>query len=219
MSESVKKWGPRIVWPLIYFTMFVLIVFATVRTLEILNGGALGDSGDFGPPPEFADRYYRHPLVSFIHMGTGILFLLFAPLQFSTKFRAKNLTLHRWIGRVLMTAGLVAGVTGILAGLWLPAFGGISTMLAVWFFGIANIICFLRSFWCARNRMIPAHREWIMRAFAIGLGVGTQRILIFIFMPFQLAPFDQIFGPLLWLGIAINLLVAETWINVTRKKR
>jgi hypothetical protein len=67
--------------------------------------------------------------------------------------------------------------------------------------------------------MIPAHREWIMRAFAIGLGVGTQRILIFIFMPFQLAPFDQIFGPLLWLGIAINLLVAETWINVTRKKR
>ena len=219
MSQAVKTWGPRLGWPMIYFITLVLVVFAAVRTVEILNGAALLAPSDFGPPPEFSDRYYQHPLVSLIHMATGILFILLAPLQFSSKFRTKNLTRHRWIGRVLMTAGLIAGVTGILAGIWLPAFGGFVTSLAVWFFGIGIVVCFLRSFWCARKRMIQEHREWIIRAFAIALGVGAQRILIFIFMPFGLASFDEIFGPSLWLGTALNLTIAETWINVTRKKR
>ena len=219
MSHVIKSWGPRLGWPMIYFVTLVLVIFVIVRTLELLNGSALFDSGDFGPPPEFNDRYYQHPLVTLIHMGTGILFILFAPLQFSTKFRAKHLKWHRWIGRVLMTAGLVAGVTGILAGVWLPAFGGFGTLLGAWFFGIAILVCFLRSFWCARQRMIQQHREWIIRAFAIGLGVGSQRILIFIFMPFGFAPFDEIFGPTLWLGTALNLVIAETWINLSRKKR
>ncbi len=218
MYENTKTWGPRIVWPAIYFTILVLLVFALFRGLDIVSGQPLAEPEGFGPPPEFTNRYHDHPLMSMIHMITGIAFILFAPLQFSAKFRAKRLTLHRWIGRVLMPMGIISGVTGILAAVWLPGFGGFSTLIASWFFGIGIVICFLRSWWCARNRNIQAHREWIMRAFAIGLGVGTQRILIFIFMPFQMGTFNEIFAPLLWMGIAINLLIAETWINVTRKR-
>jgi uncharacterized membrane protein len=217
MGEFIKSWAPRIAWPIIYLVIFVLLVFSTVRTLEIINGASLSDPNGFGPPAEFTERYNQHPVVSLIHMLTGMLFVVFGPLQFSTNFRNKNLTRHRWIGRTLITAGLIAAITGILAGVWLPAFGGFNTLLAVWFFGLAIIGCLLRSFWCARNRMIHAHREWMMRAFAIGLGVGTQRILIFIFLPFQLTSFEDLFGATLWMGIAINLIIAEVWINVTRK--
>ncbi|MEO0368379.1 MAG: DUF2306 domain-containing protein, partial [Pseudomonadota bacterium] len=126
---------------------------------------------------------------------------------------------HRWAGRVLILAGLVAAVTGIQAAIELPGFGGFSTMIAAWFFGILAIICFIMAYVRIRQRNINAHREWIIRAFAISLGVATQRLLIFIFLPMQVGSFDVVFAPLFWLGTLTNLIIAETWINLTRKQR
>lgn len=218
MSQAIKQYGPKIVWPMVFFLIALLIVFALARGVDILTG-APGTAEEFGPPPAFTDRYFDHPTMSIIHMVTGILFLVMAPLQFWPKFRAKNRTFHRWSGRVLISAGLIAGVSGIMAAVMLPGFGGFSTLVGSWFFGILIIFCFLRSFWMAYNRNIVLHREWIIRAFAIGLGVGTQRLLIFFVMPMNIATFEEMFAPLFWLGTAINMVIAETWINITRKRR
>ncbi|MEM7359915.1 MAG: DUF2306 domain-containing protein [Pseudomonadota bacterium] len=218
MTETLKRIGPKITWPMIFFLIVLLIAFAAARTIDILTGTP-GVELDYGPPMAFTDRYFDHPVLSIIHMVTGILFLVMAPLQFWPKFRAKNRTFHRWSGRVLVIAGLIAGVTGIMSGVMLPGFGGFSTLLGSWFFGVLFIICFLRSFWLAFNRQINLHREWIIRAFAIGLGVGTQRVLIIIVMPMDVATFEVMFAPLFWMGTAINMLIAECWINITRKRR
>ncbi len=99
----------------------------------------------------------------------------------------------------------------------LPAFGGLASESAAWFFGPLFIISILRGYWCARTKKITKHREWMIRTFAIGLAVGTQRIILAILIAVFGYGFAEGFGPALWLGFGINLMVAETWINVTRK--
>jgi hypothetical protein len=77
---------------------------------------------------------------------------------------------------VLIAAGLaVAG-----SALWLTLFydpqPGTGPLLVVFrlVFGPAMAACLVLGFLAIRRRDIPAHRAWMMRAYAIGLGAGTQ---------------------------------------------
>lgn len=58
---------------------------------------------------------------------------------------------------------------------------------------------------------VPRHRAWMMRAYAIGLGVGTQA-LVFMLAEIIAGPPDQL-GKSLLMGVSwmINLAVAE-WL-------
>ena len=53
----------------------------------------------------------------------------------------------------------------------------------------------------------------------MGLGVGTQRLVLLILMTTTDYSFEEVFGSGLWLGFSINLLIAEVWINMSRTKR
>ena len=59
----------------------------------------------------------------------------------------------------------------------------------------------------------------MIRTFAIGLAVGTQRLLLVFFIASTDYSFTESFGPTLWLGFSINLLIGETWINLTKPKK
>jgi uncharacterized membrane protein len=131
-------------------------------------------------------------------------------------FRSKHLGLHRCLGRVLVICALIAGTYGLIATVTLPAFGGISSETAAWFFGVLFLFALLRAFWCVRNKKIALHREWMVRAFAIGLGIGTQRLFLFVLIPTTGQGLEAVFGSGLWLGFSINLLIAEVWINTCR---
>lgn len=207
----IKKIVPKVGWFFIGLTILVLLIFAAIRVVETYSGVPTADL--------FKARYIQHQIVSAIHMFTGIAFVLFAPLQFITKFRNKNLRLHRILGRVLVSFALIAGIYGMVSAVVLPAFGGITTETAVWFFGPIFIFSIARAFWCIRKRKIAQHREWMIRAFALGIGVGTQRIVVGLFIGFGGYPMVEIFGTALWLGFGLNLLVAEIWINLSRKTK
>ena len=216
MQQMLLKWGPRLIWPLILLTIALLLIFSLVRVADILGWLPPPVEGQPGPPPEFNVRYLDHVVLSLWHVITGFIFIILAPLQFSKSWRAKHLVMHRWVGRGLISVALIAAVTGIVMAYELPGFGGFSSTLASWTLGLTIIICLLRALWCAVTRQIALHREWMLRAFAIGLAVGTQRLLISIFMGFQAAPFEEIFAPTLWLGLVLNLIIVETWITLTR---
>ena len=70
-----------------------------------------------------------------------------------------------------------------------------------------------------RQGEIALHREWMIRAFAIGLAVATirpdrGRVLRHRRLT-HLTPHD-FFGTAFWLGFTIHLIAAEVWINYTR---
>ena len=73
---------------------------------------------------DFAVRYVQHPVVAYLHIGLGVVYLLGAPLQLSHGFRSRHYAVHRRLGRVLLTAGLLSGVFALVFGLPL-AFGGV----------------------------------------------------------------------------------------------
>lgn len=202
---------PRIAWPLIILTTVLLVVFGVIRSLDMFSTEAANDV--------FESRYQTHPIMSLVHLATGLLFLAFAPLQFWKKFRQRHLQLHRIMGRTLIGLALVSGVYAMALVIYLPVFGGIAAASASWFFGLLFLFGVGRGFYCARKRQIQQHREWMIRTMAIGLGVGVQRIYLMIMMTLGGHSFYDLFGPMLWLGFGTSLVLAEIWINLSRARR
>jgi len=62
------------------------------------------------------------------------------------------------------------------------------------------------------------HREWMIRAFAVGLAVATIRPIIGMFFATSqfsgLTPY-QFFGTAFWIGFVLHLMAAEIWIHRT----
>jgi Predicted membrane protein (DUF2306) len=145
-----------------------------------------------------------------LHVIAATAFVLLGAFQFSPRLRRRSW--HRRAGRVLVGVGLLAAFSG----LWLavlrssPAGTGELLYLFRLLAGIGMALSIAFGFAAIRRRDIPAHRAWMIRAVAIGLGAGTQ--------VFTLGFGESIFGDselsvalLNGAGWAINLAVAE-WV-------
>jgi hypothetical protein len=94
---------------------------------------------------------------------------------------------------------------------------------AMVFLAIVGIAAVMRRtvvlLWPGSLTSIAQHREWMIRAFAIGLAVATIRPIVGLFFAFSrlthLTP-QQFFGTAFWLGFTLHLIAAEIWINYTR---
>ena len=153
-----------------------------------------------------------------LHIVSVTLYSLLGAFQFAPGFRRKRPDWHRAAGRVLVVAGLVAA----LSGLWMAMFYAIvpadSPLLHGFrlFFGSAMALSILLGFLAIRQRDVARHQNWMRRAYAIGMGAGTQALT-------QLPPL-LLFGTpneltlALMMGAAwlVNLGVAEWLIRRER---
>jgi uncharacterized membrane protein len=168
---------------------------------------------------QFEARYYARPYLTLVHVVAGCLFMVLGPVQFWPAVRNRWLWFHRLSGRVFMIASLVGVISALMFIDGLPVFGNLSARVAVAFGSMAFLVCLVQGYRTIRRRQIAAHREWMIRTFAIGLGISTFRVLIpLLMMPPLRATFPEAWDTVTWLGFAINMVVAETWINVTRRQ-
>ena len=63
-----------------------------------------------------------------------------------------------------------------------------------------------------RRDDIVHHRRWMIRAFAIGIGIGTVRIWLQI-LPLAGLDVASSFGPAFWIGFSLHVLAAELWLR------
>jgi uncharacterized membrane protein len=142
-----------------------------------------------------------------LHIAGGIGALLAGPWQFSQKLRLRALNLHRWLGRFyLLEVGL-----GSVAGFVMACVSneGLPTHLG---FGILAVIWFLTG-WQAYRKVrrgdIAAHRQWMVRNFALTLAAVTLRIQL----PLMLGPlhwsFHVSFIIVSWSCWVPNAFIAE----------
>ncbi|MET0780440.1 MAG: DUF2306 domain-containing protein [Microbacterium sp.] len=157
------------------------------------------------------------PLPVVLHVVGATVFVVLGALQFSAGFRRRRPTWHRIAGRLAILAALLAAGSG----LWL-AFATLADSSPLLFLfrllaaaGLA--LCIILGFRAVRQRRLPQHRAWMIRAFAIGLGAATQ--------VFTLGFGEVIFGRselsialLNGAGWAINLAVAELLIHRTPRR-
>ena len=59
------------------------------------------------------------------------------------------------------------------------------------------------------------HRRWMIRAFAIGIGIGTTRIWLALFGIAGL-DFASSFGPAFWISFSLHAVAAELWLRAFR---
>lgn len=153
--------------------------------LGFLNiaSGALQLSNIYqGPTPEIVasevtnPHYFEVPVPVVVHIVGGGLFSLLVPLQFLTA-RYQN-RIHRWTGRVLWCAGLVAALSGLWMNQFFPAFGSGLKFASVWAMGGTMTMALVLALRAVRNHNIGAHRAWILRAVAMSLAPAVQRLVL-----------------------------------------
>ena len=115
---------------------------------------------------------------------------------------------------------MVIGISAFLMSFQM-AIGGINEIAATVLFDVLFLFCLLKGWLCARRRDFVRHREWMIRAFGIALGIATTRPIMGAFFATSrlthLTPHD-FFGIAFWLGFTLTLLAAESWINYTRPR-
>ena len=192
--------------------------------LLALNAIPLGASGLrlaqlFGGEPLDADsaRFFASPVSTVLHLVSSSLFIVAGAFQFSAPLRRRWPGWHRHAGRVLTVSGLVSGLSGIWMTLYFPHVDGDGPLLYVFrlVFGAAMVVCMVQGFVTARRRDFGAHRAWMTRGYAIGIGAGTQVVVHIPWLLLGGRPEELERALLLGAGWAINLAVAE-WIIRSR---
>jgi uncharacterized membrane protein YozB (DUF420 family) len=166
------------------------------------------------PEEAYDRRYVQHPWLAYVHITPGVVYLLGAPVQLAYRIRRRHYTFHRRLGRVLLTAGLLSGVFALALGYVMP-FAGTSEAIATYVFGSWFLACLLLAFRAIRRDDVVNHRRWMIRAFAMGVGVGTIRIWIGLFAATGLFGFQESFDVAFWLAFSIHAVVAEVWVRST----
>jgi len=165
-------------------------------------------------------EFARHTTLTIIHIIPGLLFILLAPLQFVKRIRVRRPALHRWIGRTVVGLGMVIGGSALVMSPQM-AIGGLTETAATTLFGCVFLFAMIRGFIYIRRGNSRMHREWMIRAFAVGMAVATIRPIVGVFFATSrlthLTPHD-FFGIAFWLGFTIQFLIAEMWIRYTRSR-
>ncbi len=164
-------------------------------------------------------RFAANRIVTLLHVVLGGVLLILGPLQFSRRIRSRHIQLHRWSGRVLVVTTLVLVVpTGLYFGVLMP-FGGASEAVAAVLFGGFCMAAVVRAFLAIRNGQVALHREWMIRAFAILIGISTIRVVGLV-LDLTLTPAGygprELFALSFWTGWLITLGAAELWIRLSR---
>lgn len=198
----------------------IVLVFAIIRATGDIPHIFAGTV----PDDDFAERYVAHPWLAYLHIAPGVVYLLGAPLQLSRRFRVRHYAAHKRLGRVLLSCALLGGLLGLIFGL-LHSWGGALEAVASFVFGVWFVLCLVLAFRAIRRNDVGAHRRWMIRAFAIGIGVGTIRIWVGLFTALSIAgnggpegltlPGRTSFGLAFWLGFTMHVCLGELWLRRT----
>lgn len=153
----------------------------------------------------------------FIHVYASIWVLLAGFTQFSSRIQRRNPGLHRAMGYIYVTdVLLITGPAGLLMGFY--ANGGITSRIAFVTLALLWIYFTARALVSARQKNFIAHRNFMLRSFALTLSALTLRAWKYgINNTFEFPPMD-VYRVVAWMGWVPNLLVAEYLIS-RRKKR
>jgi len=192
------------------FALFLLALVPVLTGVTILASMYFGLSNDFNQPSDILRRD-SYPIAVVGHIVGGTLMLMLGFAQFSATLRRHWPAVHRWAGRGLVAAGAYFALSGLV----MNASPGAQAdsvlydvtqnvvavvLLTVLFLGIRAI----------RQGRVADHRAWMIRCYAITLGVATQTVI--------LLPYFLLFGKPE--GLAPDLVVIAAWaVNLTVAER
>jgi uncharacterized membrane protein len=146
---------------------FVPLTAGTLRLVQLAGGPEL--------LPD-SSRFDAFPVALVVHILGAAVFALVGMFQLVPGIRRKHRTWHRRAGRVVAAAGLAVAGSALWLTLFYEAQPGTGSLLYVLrlVLSSAMVACIVLGLTAIRRRDIAAHRAWMIRGFALGLGAGTQ---------------------------------------------
>jgi len=184
---------PVVVPAALFFGTLLTIVLALVQAVQI----------PLGALPEDSLRLSTAPVWHFMHVLGGATFGILGPIQFSRVLMRKYGLLHRVMGRVFVAAGAMISLSS-LSLLWhFPDTYSVAISSGRLLFGIALGVALAIAMQAIRKRDFIRHRNWVIRAYAIGMGATAVTMVFFpIYLITGEAP----------MGLASDIAFLGSWI-------
>lgn len=201
-SPDRKDW---MVPALLVVLSLVPAIAGTARLAELAGGAET----------EANARFFAQPIPVLLHILVVVPYSILGAFQFSAGFRRRGRAWHRAAGRVLGIFGLVTALTGLWMAHFYPWPQGDGPGVYVFrlVFGAAMAASIVLGIDAVRRRDFAAHGAWMTRAYAIGMGAGTQ---VFTHLPWFILvgkPGESARTVLMGAGWIINVTVAEWMIR------
>jgi hypothetical protein len=194
---------------LLFLATFIPIISAPLRMFQILTDQL---------PPD-AIRFNAVPWALFLHSLGGMTFGLLGPIQFSNAVKRRFGRFHRISGRIFVLAGMMLGLSALRLLIEFPNGSTWVLITARAVAGLSLMTTLTLALIAIMNRDIAQHRNWMIRAYAIGMGATT---IAFIQLPIFLIRGKALEGyfadSLFVLSWVINLTIAELVIRFVRAK-
>lgn len=179
------------------------LIFGALRLNELANGAEITPANA---------RFFASPSPVVIHIIGAAIYAILGAFQFVSRLWRRGTGWHRWVGRLLLVpCGLLVGLSGLWMTLFYPRSEGASDLLFLLrlVFGSGMVLSIVLGFFAIRRRDILQHRAWMTRAYAIGLGAGTQVLTGMVGELIAGPPSELGNALLMGAGWVINLAVAE----------
>jgi hypothetical protein len=181
----------------------VPVLGGIARLINLSSSGTVEDA-----------RFHAAPIPVVLHFLGAAAYCLLGAFQFSSGIRRRWPGWHRRAGKLLALCGLSTALTGI----WMAQVYRIPSTLqgpilhAVRMtVGAAMAVAIIAGWYSIRRRDVVRHEAWMIRAYAIGQGAGTQALIL---LPWIIVSGEAVGltrDLLMSLAWTMNLLAAE-WI-------
>lgn len=188
---------------------FIPVVAGVVRLTLLTSGGPLTVENA---------RFFSAPIPVVLHICSVTIYSLLGALQFAPGLRRRWPDWHRAAGRMVVVAGMVAALSGLWMALFyaiVPADSALLHGLRL-FFGLAMALSILLGYLAILRRDVVRHQDWMRRAYAIGLGAGTQAITQLPLLLLFGQPDAMTLALMMGAAWVANLAVAE-WLARARR--
>jgi uncharacterized membrane protein len=211
-ADAIARFARPLIWVMILYVGISGIVIPLVLSEESYAQMVSLASEDYYQQ-ELILR--QSPVNNVLHRIFGIVLLTVGMMQFNQSLRQKHPTMHRWSGRIYLALGSVTLVTATILALR-HAFNGVQEQVAVIVLNAAFVYFVTLGVIYARRGNFFAHRQNMLRSFAILMIIVLQRPYFIGAMMVSEIDVHRVFGLSGVLSLATSMLVAEWWIWKTR---
>lgn len=193
----------------LWLLSLVPILAGGVRIAELMSDAAITADNE---------RFFQAPTPVVLHIISASIYAILGALQFSRSIRQRHRRVHKINGVCVVLMGTLSALSGLWMTQFYPniGFDGLALYVLRMLVGSLMLVCLCFGVHAIIRGFFFSHRAWMMRAYALGLGAGTQ---VFTHIPWFLFPETQsettrlLYMAMGWL---INLAFVE-WLLVRKQ--
>ena len=156
--------------------VLALAFFTFIPVLTAMVDMVLIPTGTY---PQDSAHLAVAPISWFLHVLAGVAFGICGPMNFVLALRRRFGRLHRVTGRIFFASALVLGLSALSLLLSVEPQRTPVVDIARGVFGLALLVAVAKAIAAIRRRDIQGHRAWVIRAYAVGMGLGTVSLVFF----------------------------------------